>query len=492
MSLRCIFVNTEMIHRILVLVKPAWFFDDVCTSTHGQFFLKKSCRPSANDTSIRKTLLPLTRSCISCGSRKLKMRYPPPIILMKPIALLAVSVVLFAVRSVDGFGVASRSPASSLLHSMPPSYYGGADEAAGGLTSNTSKLKPGRSYAPTQAGVKHMGSRQDGYLANLSRTNSGSFPATYSSSIGSNVPSTSESVGTYVPDSTASSSIKSYSDSIGTYVPEYSTAPRRATNADSIGTYVPETTARPRQATNADSIGTYVPEPRAPTTLPTTPDAVGTYIPTSSIPMKRASAFQTELVPPAMPPKSIASPTRTMVRTAIMAPDGVGGRSASLHFNSRSDAFNYLESPAGKRPATEASVEMRDAGYAPPIGNPYTERPKSYAPTKSDVKFKSAGIPSGGYLAGLTNAAPAPGSSYAPPQQYAPPAQVQYARSGTTDPFAQSRLAANAVSRLLHADPRTGESVNPDPFAKTRQAAEAVSLLLLKSADMKDGLFYLT
>jgi hypothetical protein len=396
--------------------------------------------------------------------------------LMKPIAVLAVGVLVVAVRSVDGFCIASRSPTSStVLQSMPPSYYGGSEEAAGGLASNTSKLKPGRSYAPTQAGIKHMGSRQDGYLANLSRTSSRpSFPSTYSSSLGSNVPASSESVGAYVPDSTASSNINSYSDSIGTYVPEYSAAPRRATNADSIGTYVPEA--------------------RAPPSLPTTPDAVGTYIPIASLSPNRASAFQTELVPPAMPPTPLASPTRTVVRTAVMAPDGVGGRAATPYFNSRSDAFNYLESPAGKMPATEASVEMRDAGYAAPIGNPYTARPKSYAPTKSDIKFKSASVPSGGYLDGLANpAAQSSPSAYAAPPQYAtPPQQVQYARSGSSDPFAQSRLAANAVSALLHADPRTGESVNPDPFAKTRQAAEAVSLLLLKSAHMKDGLFYLT
>ena len=436
---------------------------------------------------------------------------------MKPIAVLAVGVLLLATRSVEGFMVVTRTHGSlSGLHSMPPSYSsGGAEESTGGLASSTSKLKPGRSYAPTQAGVKHMGSRQDGYLANLSRSNSPSFPSSYSSSIRSNVPSTSESVGTYVPDSRAPSDIRSNTDSIGTYVPEYSTVPRRATNADSIGTYVPDPRAPsdirsntdsigtyvpeystiPRRATNADSIGAYVPDPRAPPILPTTPDSIGTYIPITSGSVNRASGAhsQTELVPPAMPPSSIASPTRTVVRTAIMAPDGVGGRSASFFFNSRSDAFNYLESPLGKRPATQALVEMRDSGYAAPIGNPYTERPKSYAPTKSDVKFKSSSAPSGGYLEGLQQSQqPFSESPYAQPPQYLTPPQVQYASSGTTDPFAQSRLAANAVSRLLHADPRTGESVNPDPFAKTRQAAEAVSLLLLKSANMKDGLFYLT
>jgi hypothetical protein len=129
--------------------------------------------------------------------------------------------------------------------------------------------------------------------------------------------------------------------------------------------------------------------------------------------------------------------------------------------------------------AATAPMNVRSAlayGYDSQL-IPAKPRRSNFAPTQSDVKYKSASTGSS-YLEGLN-------------QQ----SQVSH-RSPTvtrmSDPFQQPKMAAQAVSRLLHVDPRSGESFSRDPFAISRKAADAVSLLLLKYTEPKDAVFYLT
>jgi hypothetical protein len=362
--------------------------------------------------------------------------------MMQPMFMYALASVLLQPRYTNGFIVQTATAATSrmssfLLHDVPAPYYApsggtsGDSFDSGRLTSRTSNLKPGRNYAPTKPGVKHMGSREGGYLGSLQQGSGGFSPASPFSG--------------------------------------------------------------------------YTPVAAAP-----------------SVP----SMYPTE--PPRTPFQNDMSSPEQAVSTTMMAPDGAGGRSASLLYNSRSDAFNYLDAPGGKVPATGASVESRNASYRPPpstmasytmttnqekmergpfqepmVTSNYMEatrrtKPSSYAPTKSNVKYKSSSSGTG-YLDGLQPQQVHRQTPLQPPQQtqqqqqQQPPQQVQYSRPGSVpDPFAQTKMAAHAVSRLLHADPRTGESVNPDPFAKSRYAAEAVSLLLLKNNDVRDGVFFLT
>jgi hypothetical protein len=342
----------------------------------------------------------------------------------------------------------SSSRVSCVLLQAVPSPY---NPNTGGLTSATSNLKPGRNYAPTKPGVKHVGSREEGYLGNLQRAGRGD----------------------------------GYSTS--------SYAPQEIKPISSVATQ-----------------STPVYEQSVPTQQPT---------------------------PSTTPPK------------ILLTADGVGGRTSSILFNSRSDAFNYLDAPGGKVPGKTSSVEMRNANYPPPpppatvsnerayiksggmtnipvkarvylkgdgqeleegailtmtqtsidrvpvvattapvhvrttLANGYNsassqvQAKSSYAPTQSNIKFKSSTTGSS-YLEGLKQQSQV---SYKPPIV-----------SRMSDPFAKPKMAATAVSGLLNVDPRSGESFSRDPFAVSRKAADAVSLLLLKYTDPNDKIFYLT
>jgi hypothetical protein len=406
--------------------------------------------------------------------------------------IFAVSILLW-VRSTQCFTLSTIPVSSSrvsriLLNAVPSPY----NPAAGGLTSATSNLKPGRNYAPTKAGVKHVGSREEGYLGNLQRAGRGEG---YSTS--------SYTSGEFKPMSSAAT------QSTSVYQPSVST-----------------------------------PQPIMPTTPPT-------------------------------------------IVTALLTADGVGGRTSSLLFNSRSDAFNYLEAPGGKLPGKTSSVEMRNANYPPPPPPTIVTSERAYIksggmtniPTKARVYLKgdgqeveeaaqltmnkasmnrSGGIPNVPakarvYLKGdgleveegakltmnlasidrvpvVATTAPmhvrstmtngynsAPSQVRAKPSSYAPTQSNIKFKSSTTgssyleglqqqsqgsykppivsrmsDPFAKPKMAASAVSGLLHVDPRSGESFSRDPFAISRKAADAVSLLLLKYTDPNDKIFYLT
>jgi hypothetical protein len=227
-------------------------------------------------------------------------------------------------------------------------------------------------------------------------------------------------------------------------------------------------------------------------------------------------------VPAPVPEPMIPSEPPKIV-TALLTADGVDGRtSSSILINARSDApigytneRAYIKSggmtniPSNARVflkgdgepsrneqsadltmnqanidrvpvvATTAPMNVRSAlvnGYDSQLIPPRSRR-GSFAPTQSDVKFKSATTGSS-YLEGLNRQSQT---------TYRPPVVTR-----TSDPFAPSKMAAHAVSRLLYVDPRSGESFSRDPFAISRKAADAVSLLLIKYTEPKDAVFYLT
>lgn len=361
---------------------------------------------------------------------------------------ITVATILLWVGSVQAFTAITGSGALSLsctqLHAVPPPY-----NPYGGMASATSILKPGRSYAPTQPGVKHTGSREEGYLGNLQRASRGDGyqPSTPS----------------YAADGIAPVSIA-------------------ATQTESL--YQPA-----------------VPPPAPETTVPTGRPQIFTAVLTADGVDGRSSskilfnARSDQLAPPPVSPP----PTRVTNERGNIK----GGSMTNIPMNARvflkGDGESKLNEQGAEITMNPANVErvpvvastapmhVRNAmagGYDSqlvPAGRrssfALTARRSSFAPTQSDIKFKSASTGSS-YLEGLSRQSQV---SYRSPMA-----------TRMTDPFAPSKMAAQAVSGLLHVDPRSGESFSSDPFAISRKAADAVSLLLLKYTEPKDAVFYLT
>jgi hypothetical protein len=379
-------------------------------------------------------------------------------------------------ESIQGFTIATTSRANHIqLHNVPPPRNSG-----------------GRSYAPTQPGVKHSGSRQDGYLGNLQQGSRGEVQTTPSFVADTVAPP-------YVADVVAPSS----------YMQANDVTPSRNNDLKPRRSYAPTQPWVKNTGSREDGY-------------------LGS--------LQRASRGDAQYTPPYAESTSRTGPSQIV--TALLTADGVvNDSSSSILYGARPNMFNFLEAPGGKLPGVTSSVELRNALYAPAI-QPATEtneltynksadlsvntrfylkgdgeercdesalwtmnrarvdrlpvvattastqvsnairaipRARTYAPTQSDVKFKSS-ITGNSYLEGLNQSQ----GSYRPPIV-----------SRMTDPFAQPKMAAGAVSQLLHADPRSGESFSQDPFAMSRKAADAVSLLLLKNNEPKDSIFYL-
>ena len=365
---------------------------------------------------------------------------------------ITVATILLWVGSVQAFTAITGSGALSLsctqLHAVPPPY-----NPYGGMASATSILKPGRSYAPTQPGVKHTGSREEGYLGNLQRASRGDGyqPSTPS----------------YAADGIAPVSIA-------------------ATQTESL--YQPA-----------------VPPPAPETTVPTGRPQIFTAVLTADGVDGRSSSKilfpgvtkSVELrnamyaPPPVSPPPTRVTNERGNIKSGSIPMNArvflKGDGESKLNEQGAEITMNPSNVERVPVVASTAPMHVRNAmagGYDSqlvPAGRrssfALTARRSSFAPTQSDIKFKSASTGSS-YLEGLSRQSQV---SYRSPMA-----------TRMTDPFAPSKMAAQAVSGLLHVDPRSGESFSSDPFAISRKAADAVSLLLLKYTEPKDAVFYLT
>ena len=358
---------------------------------------------------------------------------------------ITVATILLWVGSVQAFTAITGSGALSLsctqLHAVPPPY-----NPYGGMASATSILKPGRSYAPTQPGVKHTGSREEGYLGNLQRASRGDGyqPSTPS----------------YAADGIAPVSIA-------------------ATQTESL--YQPA-----------------VPPPAPETTVPTGRPQIFTAVLTADGVDGRSSskilfnARSDQLAPPPVsPPPTRVTNERGNIKSGSIPMNArvflKGDGESKLNEQGAEITMNPANVERVPVVASTAPMHVRNAmagGYDSqlvPAGRrssfALTARRSNFAPTQSDIKFKSASTGSS-YLEGLSRQSQV---SYRSPMA-----------TRMTDPFAPSKMAAQAVSGLLHVDPRSGESFSSDPFAISRKAADAVSLLLLKYTEPKDAVFYLT
>ena len=370
----------------------------------------------------------------------------------------AFTTILLWVASAHAFTIKTYLRAScTQLHSIPP-----PNNANGGLTSTTSNLKPGRNYAPTQPGVKHSGSREEGYLGNLQRASRGEVYNTPSYAEGGFAPVLSSSVQSQPVYQPPSVPISQQSEP-----PKFVTA---LLTADGVGGRLSSSILFNARSDALNYL-----------------DAPGGKLPGSTNSVELRNAMYAPPPAPVTPPPPVGvTNERAYIKSGGMTNvqsntrvylkgDGEASRSeqgAVLTMNQG----NIDRVPVV---AATAPMHVRSAmanGYDSQLVRPGS-RPSSFAPTQSDVKFKSASTGSS-YLEGLNQ-------------------QSQISNRSPTvtrmsDPFAQPKMAAQAVSGLLHADPRSGESFSRDPFAISRKAADAVSLLLLKYTEPKDAVFYLT
>lgn len=377
----------------------------------------------------------------------------------------ALATVLLWVGSAQAFTVKTCPRAScTQLHSIPP-----PNNEYGGLTSTTSNLKPGRNYAPTQPGVKHSGSREEGYLGNLQRAGRGEVYSTPSYAAGGFAPVSSastQSATVYHP----AAPVPAPEPTVPTEPPKIVTA---LLTADGVGGRLSSSILFNARSDALNYL-----------------DAPGAKMPgvTKSVELRNAM-YAPPPAPVVSPPPAGVTNERAYIKSGGMTniPPNArvylkGDGEASRSEQGAELTMNQANIDRVPVVAATAPMHVRSAmanGYDSQLvrTTARSSRPSSFAPTQSDVKFKSASTGSS-YLDGLN-------------QQ----SQVSY-RSPTvtrmSDPFAQPKMAAHAVSGLLHADPRSGESFSSDPFAISRKAADAVSLLLLKYTEPKDAVFYLT
>lgn len=376
--------------------------------------------------------------------------------------LTTFTTILLWVESTKAFTVEPCTRVSCAhLYSIPP-------PKNGGLTSTTSNLKPGRNYAPTQPGVKHSGSREEGYLGNLQRAGQGGGYSTPPHATGGFAPVSSastQSASVYQPAVPAPAA----EPMIPTEPPKIVTA---LLTADGVGGRLSSSILFNARSDALNYL-----------------DAPGAKLPGVTKSVELRNAMYAPPPAPVTPPQPAGvSNERAYIKSGGMTNlppntrvylkgDGESARSeqgADLTMNQANIDRVPVVAATAPMHVRSAMANGYDSQLVRTMSRP---RPSSFAPTKSDVKFKSASTGSS-YLDGLNQQSPV---SYRSP-----------VATRMSDPFAQPRMAAQAVSGLLHADPRSGESFSRDPFAISRKAADAVSLLLLKYTEPKDAVFYLT